>query len=299
MSFNRVLRPAAAAAGALAAVGLPGLASAQDGEQPLVLSFEGAIGMGDHASAYGEAKLGSGFDELDAYDDDVAFVGSIGLSRAIDDNWDWSLSVSKLGYSDNTANVPDAPFGLNNTISSNRSEANFTMGRGMKLGTADARFGFGLAYAKASSEKGLDIADQGGEFGLQNDLTTEFQGIGPRVTFDVQSAPISSNGKLSLIGGVEVNLLVGQYQQSKGLEAYGENQDVKFGAQDQADGNMLTAGVKLGVQYQANDRTSFRAGVRHDMTRMDETVLTGVESLSSVSVEDGRTSFFVGMNIGF
>lgn len=296
MSFNKVLVPTAAAAGAIGAAVFPGMASAQSADNPLVLSFEGAVGTGNHANASGEAKLGSGFD---AFGDDVAFVGSVGLSRSINQDWDWSISVSQLGYAENSVSSQGGSVAGSWTSDLSRSEVNFSFGHDMALGTAKARLGLGLAYAKASSEKGLDFVDlEGGEY-LTNNQKSDFQGIGPRVTFDVQSAPVSANGKLSVIGGVEVNLLAGQYEHSKGFEAYDGTNTTRFGAAGSDDGDMMTAGIKIGMQYDANENTSFRAGIRHDVTRMDQAELTGPSSIGPVSVQDNRTSFFVGMNVGF
>ncbi|WP_159082539.1 Lpg1974 family pore-forming outer membrane protein [Paragemmobacter aquarius] len=296
MSFNRVLAPTAAAAGAIGAAVFPGMALAQSTDSPLVLSFEGAVGTGDHANAYGEAKLGSGFD---AFQDDVAFVGSVGLSRSINQDWDWSLSVSQLGYADNTVSGGGGSTSASWTSDVSRSDVAFSFGRDIALGSAKARLGLGLAYAKASAEKGLDVADlESGDF-FRNNTNSDFQGIGPRVSFDVQSAPVSANGKLSVIGGVEVNLLAGQYEHSKGFEAYVDESPRQFDLAESAKGDMMTAGIKIGLQYDANENTSFRAGVRHDVTRMDQVQVTGPASIAPVSVEDGRTSFFVGMNVGF
>lgn len=296
MSFNKVLVPTAAAAGALGAAVFPGMASAQSADNPLVLSFEGAVGTGNHANAYGEAKLGSGFD---AFEDDVAFVGSVGLSRSINQDWDWSISVSQLGYADNTISSQGGSQRASWTSGVNRSDLNFTIGRDVALGSAKGRLGLGLAYAKASAEKGLDVIDVGNGNFFNSDLQSDFQGIGPRVSFDVQSAPVSANGKLSVIGGVEVNLLAGQYEHSKGFEAYDGTDTIQFGDSRSDNGDMMTAGLKIGLQYDANENTSFRAGIRHDVTRMDQAEVTGPSSVGPLSVEDNRTSFFVGMNVGF
>lgn len=294
MAVNNILRPAATVVGALSAVVVPTTVSAQGADQPLVLSFEGAAGVGNHSNAYGQAKLGNGFDELD---DDVAFVGSVGLSRSIDKNWDWSLSVSQLGYAENTSGDQSGSLNFNLANNSSRSEVDFTLGRKLTLGSATARLGVGLAYANASAEKGLDMSDLGSGY-LHDSLSSKFQGIGPRLSLDVKSAPVGANGKLSVIGGVEVSLLAGQYQHSKGFEAY-DGSPFAFDDNKTDKGNMLTAGVKLGVEFDANESTSFRAGVRHDITRMDQAALFDPDTVSYVPVEDGRTSFFVGMNVGF
>ncbi len=298
MSVNKVLFPTAALATALGATAFPAAVAAQGADNPLTLSFDGAVGTGNHANAYGEAKLGSGFNEFDG---DVAFVGSVGLSRAINDNWDWKVSVSKLGYADNSIGGSD---NLNSgfyTSGSDRTEAAVSFGRKLDIGPAKARLGLGLAYANAnaSTEKGVSaFINDNGYF--KSDFATEFQGIGPQVSLDLQSAPVAANGKLSVIGGVEVSLLAGQYQHSKGFEAYnGNDAPYQYDSATSTHGDMMTAGIKIGLQYDANENTVFRAGVRHDVTRMDHANLTDPVTVGSVSVQDDRTSFFVGMDVGF
>jgi hypothetical protein len=295
MAVNIVLKPTAAAMGLASASLFPILAHAQEAENPLVLTFEGAVGIGNHSNSYGQEKLGSGFDE---FDDDVAYVGSVGLSRAIRSDWDWSLSASQLAYTDNIISEGDDSIAGSFSSGSSRSEVSFTIGHNVDLGDAKVRLGLGLAYAKASAEKGLDLFDGGS--GFSNNIETEFQGVGPRASLDVQTAPISTNGKLSVIGGLEVNLLSGKYNHSKGFEAYdGIDSSGLIKTAATQDGEMLTAGVKLGLQLDLDQNTSIRAGVRHDITRMDRAALSGPLSLRPVTVEDNRTSFFVGVKVGF
>lgn len=295
MSANKILVPKSALLTALGATAFATSVSAQDTKNPLVLSFEGAVGTGDYANAYGEAKLGGGFNALD---DDVAFVGSVGLSRAINDNWDWSLSVSRLGYAENGANDGSDDIGASWTSASNRSEAVFSLDRDLALGSASARLGLGLAYAKASNEKGLDVVSNNSSV-FDSTTVTEFHGVGPNISLDVQSAPFLANDKLSVIGGIEASFLAGKYHHSKGLEAYDDDFPLQFAAQDSANGNMVTAGMKIGLQYIANESTAFRAGVRYDVTRMDNARASGSPTIDQVSVNDSRTSFFVGMDVSF
>jgi hypothetical protein len=297
MSVNKVLFPTAALATVLGATAFPVAVAAQGTDNPLTLSFDGVVGTGNHANAYGEAKLGSGFDQ---FDDDVFFVGSVGLSRSINGNWDWKLSVSKLGYTDNTISDFSGQNSSFFTSASGRTETAVSFGRHLDIGLDKARLGLGLAYANAnaSTEKGFSAFDNDGNY-INSDLATEFQGIGPQISLDLQSAPVTANGKLSVIGGVDVSLLAGQYQHSKGFEAYDGNSNQLFSENaTSAHGDMMTAGIMLGLQYDANENTFFRAGIRHDVTRMDQAAYYG-PTVDSVSVQDGRTSFFVGMDVSF
>ena len=295
MWLNKIV--SASAASAIAGI-VPAMSSAQTVDYPIVLSFEGVMGTGNQSEVYSaEVKLGNN----SKIEDDTAFVGSVGLSRAINEDWDWNLSVSQLYYAENAVSIVDVSDGsVSMTNNASRSEANFTLGRDVALGSAKGRLGLGLAYAKASAVKGLDF-NVGDAISVQSDLQTQFQGIGPRASFDLQSAPITHSGGLSVIGGIEMNLLAGKYEQSKGLDAYVfEDPPVDLVAVAQSEnGRLATAGIKFGVQYDANEKTSFRAGVRRDFTRMDRVALDGEFALQTVSVDDQRTSFFVGMNVSF
>ncbi len=297
MRLNKIV--VTSAASAIAGIA-PAMSSAQSVDYPMVLSFEGAMGTGNQSEVYSaETKLGSNPE----IEDDTAFVGSVGLSRAINKDWDWSLSVTQLHYAENALSIVDIDtVSLSMTGNASRSEANFTLGRDVALGSAKGRLGIGLAYAKASAEKGLD-STMNDVLLAQSDLRTEFQGGGPRASFDLQSAPITHNGGLSVIGGVEMNLLAGKYEHSKGLNAYldenpNDNLELFEGSLSE-NGRLATAGIKIGVQYDANEKTSFRAGVRRDFTRMNRVTSDGAVDLQTVSVDDQRTSFFVGMNVSF
>ena len=284
MWLTKVVIPSAA--GAVAAALAPGMALAETADQPFVLSFEGSVGAGNHSKAYTEAKVG----ESTGLEHDLAFVGSVGLSRSINDAWDWNVSVSHLGNTKNS--VAEGP--VSASFDSSRSEADFSFGRELALGSAKARLGLGLAYAKASAEKGLDVA-YNPDHQFADDMTTEFQGVGPHASFDVQSAPVAADGKLSVIGGVEMSLLAGKYEHSKGFEAYDGGDQYKYSASKSEDGRLMTAGIKIGLQYDANEKTSLHIGIRHDIARMDQVDA----DLGHVSVEDARTSLFAGMNVAF
>ena len=295
MWLNKIV--SASAASAIAGI-VPAMSSAQTVDYPIVLSFEGVMGTGNQSEVYSaEVKLGNN----SKIEDDTAFVGSVGLSRAINEDWDWNLSVSQLYYAENAVSIVDVSDGsVSMTNNASRSEANFTLGRDVALGSAKGRLGLGLAYAKASAVKGLDF-NVGDAISVQSDLQTQFQGIGPRASFDLQSAPITHSGGLSVIGGIEMNLLAGKYEKSKGLDAYvfEDLPDDLVAVAQSENGRLATAGIKFGVQYDANEKTSFRAGVRRDFTRMDRVALDGEFALQTVSVDDQRTSFFVGMNVSF
>ena len=295
MWLNKIV--SASAASAIAGI-VPAMSSAQTVDYPIVLSFEGVMGKGNQSEVYSaEVKLGNN----SKIEDDTAFVGSVGLSRAINEDWDWNLSVSQLHYAENAVSiVDDSDVSVSMTNNASRSEANFTLGRDVALGSAKGRLGLGLAYAKASAVEGLDF-NMDDAISVQSDLQTQFQGIGPRASFDLQSAPITHSGGLSVIGGIEMNLLAGKYEQSKGLDAYvfEDLPDDLVAVAQSENGRLATAGIKFGVQYDANEKTSFRAGVRWDFTRMDRVALDEALALQTVSVDDQRTSFFVGMNVSF
>ena len=123
MWLNKIV--SASAASAIAGI-VPAMSSAQTVDYPIVLSFEGVMGKGNQSEVYSaEVKLGNN----SKIEDDTAFVGSVGLSRAINEDWDWNLSVSQLYYAENAVSiVDDSDVSVSMTNNASRSEANFKCG---------------------------------------------------------------------------------------------------------------------------------------------------------------------------
>lgn len=262
------------------------------------------MGTGNHTNEFYKEKLDA--NDFDEFDSDSAFVGSVGASGAINDTWDWKLSVSRTEYFSNVLSEVDE-FGFGSVSNDNsRTDAGLTIGRSVELGPVNTRLGLGLAYANATSSVDKGFTDYT-FFSFESETETSFQGIGPRLSIDAETAPISPDGRLSIVGGADVSLLSGQYTHSKGISAY-TSLDVidslgSFGgsAKDTKDGELTTAGLYVGLKYAASDVTSFRFGLRRDVTimeRADEEFFFS-DDQETLTVRDDLNSVYIGMDIKF
>lgn len=300
MKKNLLIKPSTAALGVLGAAFMPVAASAQQADAGVTLSVDGAIGSGNYSNEMYREKLGTNdFDEVDS---DSAFVGSVGLSGAIDDTWDWKLSVSRTEYSSNVL-TDEYDYNFSYLSGDNsRTDAGLTFGRSVALGPVNTRLGLGLAYANAKSSSDKGVSYFGPVDDLEVETETSFQGIGPRVSIDAETAPISPDGRLSIVGGADVSLLSGQYTHSKGISAYDGEDSVGGSFRDTNNGELTTAGLYVGLKYAASDSTSFRFGLRRDVTIMERAI--GGEDFFSddqgmSTVRDDLNSVYIGMDIKF
>lgn len=293
MNRSLIIIPSTAALGALGAGVSP--ATAQDvGE--LTFSVDFGAGSGDFSNELYSEKFGAdGFDEFES---DRAFAGSVGLSGSFDTTWDWALSVSQTDFEANVFLVDDGGdiFSLNND-GGTHTQAGFTVGQTFRLGSSEARFGLGLAYANANSSSSYSETDDKGLNSVDFEVESEFQGIGSRMTLDVESAPISSDGRFTIVGGADVNYLAGQYTHSKGLNAFDDDEFSSDQVSVSEDGELLTAGAYVGIKYAVSDSTAVRFGVRRDMTSMETATIGGDDAASTV--RSGLTSAYIGMDVNF
>ena len=291
MYRSLIIIPSTAALGALGAGVSP--AAAQDvGE--LTFSVDFGAGSGDSSNELYSEKFGTdGFDEFES---DRAFAGSVGLSGSFGTTWDWALSVSQTDFEANVFLEEGGGdiFSLNND-GGTHTQAEFTVGQTFRLGSSEARFGLGLAYANANSSSSFS---QTSDKGLNSvDLESEFQSIGPRMTLDAESAPISSDGRFTIVGGADVNYLAGQYTHSKGLNAFDDDEFISNQVTVSEDGELLTAGAYVGIKYAVSDSTAVRFGVRRDMTSMERATIGGDDV--APTVRSGLTSAYIGMDVDF
>jgi hypothetical protein len=296
MNCNLIIVPSTAALGALGAVLSPAMAQAQDVDE-LTFSVDFGAGSGDFTKEHYSEKFGDdGFDEFGS---DKAFVGSVGLSGSFDATWDWALSLSHSSFAVNTFGEEEGPFGDSPTFNGDggtRTQAGFTVGQKFELGSAETRVGLGLAYTNANSSTSSSATNGKGLNGYDAELEHKFQGIGPRLTLDAESAPVSPNGRLTIVGGGDVNYLMGQYTHSKGLNAFDSENFSSNQESFSEDGEFLTAGAYVGIKYAVSDATAVRFGIRHDMTTM-EGILGPDEDTGTV--RSGLTSAYIGMDINF
>ena len=294
MKKNRLINPSKAALGVLGAAFMPVAASAQQADAGITLSVDGAIGTGNYTNEFYKEKLDA--NDFDEFDSDRAFVGSVGASGAINGTWDWKLSVSRTEYSSNVLSEVGEDFFGSGSNDNGRTDAGLTFGRSVALGPVNTRLGLGLAYANATSTADKGFTD--GLSSLESELETSFQGIGPRLSIDAETAPISPDGRLSIVGGADVSLLSGQYTHSKGISAYGEGPVGFPTLKETNDGELTTAGLYVGLKYAVSDATSFRFGLRRDVTimeRADEGFFS--DDQETLTVRDELNSVYIGMDI--
>lgn len=298
MKKNILINPSKAALGVLGAAFMPVAASAQQADAGVTFSVDGAMGTGNYSNEFYKEKLDA--NDFDEFDSDSAFVGSVGASGAINDTWDWKLSVSRTEYSSNVlSDLSEDDFEFVSNDNS-RTDAGLTIGQSVALGPVNTRLGLGLAYANATSSADKGITD--GPFNsFESETETSFQGIGPRLSIDAETAPISPDGRLSIVGGADVSLLSGQYTHSKGISAYDGEDSFVGTSRDTNDGELTTAGLYVGLKYAASDATSFRFGVRRDVTIMergdDDFFFSGDQE--TITVRDDLNSVYIGMDIKF
>ncbi|MDA9980249.1 hypothetical protein N9E38_02290 [Yoonia sp.] len=314
MKKNLLINPSKAALGVLGAAFMPVAASAQQADAGVTFSVDGAMGTGNYTNEFYKEKLDA--NDFDEFDSDSAFVGSVGASGAINDTWDWKLSVSRTEYSSNVlSEVAEDGFGSASNDNS-RTDAGLTIGRSVALGPVNTRLGLGLAYANATSSADIGLAyanatssaDKGFTDvpfdSFESETETSFQGIGPRLSIDAETAPISPDGRLSIVGGADVSLLSGQYTYSKGISAYDGEDSFGGSSKDTSDGELTTAGLYVGLKYAASDATSFRFGLRRDVTIMERADRADAEFFFSddqetLTVRDDLNSVYIGMDIKF
>ena len=296
MNCNLIIVPSTAALGALGAVFSPATAQAQDVDK-LTFSVDFGAGSGGFTNEhYSEKYSDDGFDEFGS---DKAFVGSVGLSGSFDATWDWALSLSHSSFEINTFEDEDGESGDRfsaNGDGGTRTQAGFTVGQKFELGSAETRVGLGLAYTNANSSTSLSQTDGKGLNGFDAEFESKFQGIGPRLTLDAESAPVSPNGRITIVGGADVNYLMGQYTHTKGLNAFDSGNSFSNQESFSEDGELLTAGAYVGIKYAVSDATAVRFGIRHDMTAMDSLFGPGDDT---GTVRSGLTSAYIGMDINF
>jgi hypothetical protein len=301
MTKSKQISPSKLALGMIGAAMVPAAATAEETGAGITLSFDAGIGTGDASNRIFQNKLGT--DDFNEFSTDTAFVGSVGASGAINNTWDWKLSVSRTEYTNNVLSTDDVFDSSYASMKAEKSSAayNATVGRSFETAGASSRLGLGLAYGSSTetADKGVfyDGSEADDGYFAETGYETTFQGIGPRLTFDVESAPVSKNGRLSLIGGADVNVLYGKYTESGGINAYADDGAGDFllvSGSERTSGSMVTAGLYLGAKYQVSDVSAVRFGLRHDVSKAD------IDSnVISDRYDDSLTSAFIGLDVKF
>ncbi|MCX8227463.1 MAG: hypothetical protein OTI35_15415 [Sulfitobacter sp.] len=296
MKSNLLAKPSKAALGVLAATLVPVTANAQDFGTGITLSFDAGVGSSDMTKQYYDEKLGNeDFDDTD-FDNDSAFIGSVALSGALINAWDWKISVSRAQYSENSATLSDyfeEDGNLDLDTVNTRTEVGASVGRSFELGAVNARIGLGLAYANATTTAEKGFPDDFGGPG-DREMELEFRGLGGRISLDAESMPLTADGRLSAIGGAEANLYSGEYA----LKATTGEDGLRRGPIQEFDGDFTTAGIYVGLKYALNDTTAVRFGLRQDIATM-EMPNPENEEIDNNDERSSMSSAFIGIDIKF
>jgi hypothetical protein len=279
--------------GAAAAVLPAGAALAQDmnaGMDGMTLTIEGGAADAEYMENMFEGKGGAGY-----LPNNKGFYGSVAISKAINDTWDWRLSASTLSLKPARTGVNSSYFetDLDGTIATADAGRNYTLGK-TKL-----RLGVGIMAARYSdsSELYLDPADTMGK-GVQFDNEATYRGFGPRLSADV-SHPVSKDGRLSLIGGASVGKTFGSFD--TGFSVFVQDPpdpDLSIDKYGDLDGSALIKSAYLGMSYQHSDRLSLSAGIRQDRFDGDLDGSGGFDVGIAGSTATTNT-VFAGMSIQF
>lgn len=269
--FQDLTTSASIGATALMAAMPAGLAHAQE---TMSITIDGGASSSDFSELFFEQKGGSDF-EIGA---DNGFFGSVAVSQKISDAWDWRVSGSLLGFSENTVRSDDQENSLTQRLTAVTADGD--IGRHLVMGQTQLRVGFGLLTTRY---------DQSSDFGdgkISFDTSIEYRGTGPKVSLDLVH-PVSPDDRLSLIGGASLAATSGEFA----LSASSEGTSV--------DGSALLSAAYVGVSVQRNESTEFRAGLRLDKFDSDVEGEGEGESFGIAGGNVSTTTAFVGLRISF
>lgn len=273
---------------------------AQEAERAFTLSFDASIAA---TSPLYEGNDGILADDQTFDADGRAVSGSISLGRVMNDDWDWELSVARNSY-DGDEGAVAGHGSLNETaeVGFETSSIDLTYGRLSKLGGATSRVGMGIAYLQAEANQGFAFTS-GADGTLDRTLTSTFNGVGPRFEFDFQSAAITENDRMSVIGGFGLSLLAGEYthtsdETASGLTTLSQGIAATTNGtrrmSETENGMMVEAGIHIGLQYEISEVTTLRTGLRQSVSSIELAEHSGF-----VETDLTATSFYFGMDFNF
>lgn len=286
------VRPIALGTAAVSAA-LPGAAAAQSeaisSANPSA-NFQITVDAGAAYSQFSDDTASESQGKYGEPGRDTGFYGSIRASRAINNNWDWSVGATHLGFGLNDSEInrfgDDFEFGGAMSVST----LDFDVGRSWQVGSGTVRLGLGLQGGKMDQKFKYIISDK---FGNSSDYSAEtsFEGVGPKfvASFDQR---LKAQSPFTIFGSLSASSLSGDFTTDKG-----------FITSEQTDnGHLNTGTLILGLGYQQNESTTFRFGVR-----ADEITMVGMDNQSIFFNEDDRIidksvttqTAFVGVDVKF
>ncbi len=294
-----------ASVGALAISSLiPSVASAQqagaiipEGPKDMTLSFEGGAAFSDFTSDFfaGEEKFGS-------FDDDLGLYGSIAFSKSVQNDWDWRVSASHLGFPNNSSfeAFVDGEFDVTTSASGkfNATTVDFDMGRNWRRGQTDTRLGFGLVGGRVNQtfDKGFTVSNCCDVFGTDGSFDSSFLGFGPKLSASI-SHRVQPRSPFRLIAGASVAPMVGNYTHEKGFSIFDEVDLFSDSISETDRGTLLMTSAFIGMAYDFSEDSSLRVGIRADhFDSGDVDTFFGSDGLFEDTL---ATTAFVGVDIKF
>jgi opacity protein-like surface antigen len=265
-SSTKIAAMVAAGAGT---AGMP--VAAQDTPEKLDLGvtvkIEGGAVAADYADKLGlaETVLTDAFGANNVTSSSgIGVYGSVGVSRAFDQNWDWSVSASGYHVPDKvvSGSIPASSATVSADAGAWSSMIDMDIGRNWEIKNAKVRMGVGVEQARAYQNKG---------FGLEQDIAPTapatghvtvgrtFSGLGPRISASV-SQPINAAGTLSVIGNMGIASLHG----SSNLiaSASGNFLASTILSQSSVDASVMSYSGMIGLAYDVSPTMQVSGGYR-------------------------------------
>jgi hypothetical protein len=287
------VRPIALGTAAVSAA-LPGVAAAQSeaisSANPSA-NFQITVDAGAAYSQFSDDLVSETQGKYGEPGRDSGFYGSIKASRAINNNWDWSVGATYLGFGSNNSSRSDLFFTFDFDSALSASTLDFDVGRSWQIGAGNVRIGLGLRGGQMDQKFNHSATDKFGN-SVTYPSDTSFEGFGPKleVSFDQRLKPQSP---FTIFGSLGASSLSGDFTTDKGF----------LGGGKQSDKGQLNIGtLVLGMGYQQDESTTFRFGLR-----ADEFTMVGMDNVGANSFYDdwvadenvSATTAFVGVDVKF
>ncbi len=272
------------------AVGAASMASASsvafaDGEK-MNFSVEGGV----TSSEFSRDKLGAPADVMDS---DIGLYGSVGVVRDIQPGWDWSASASSLNFVPNVETEEDEDDVASYSHEFDAGFVDFDIGRNYDAAGAQFRIGLGIEALSTTQEKGFSANTDDGDVFLDSDISSSFVGLGPQVSAE-GSMEVRQGSPLSIYGRASAALTRGVLTVDKGLIGIANDFD-DIGGNITVDEttNVFHGALDVGIEYEVNESTAFRAGIRRDIFRSDS------DDLGDLFDDVTSDTAYVGVSVSF
>ena len=279
--------------GSMPAAAQAGETSVKPDGMPKQLTFgvEGAVTFAD----FTQDKLGGGPD--DGIDGDIGYFGALSVSRGISKEWDWRLSASHTGFSDNTLSIDEDPYYVSFAGAFRASMIDFDIGKSWETGRTTTRLGVGLSGGNINQAMDKGFVENTYPSFINFDGDLGFAGIGPRLSADISHRIGNDSSGFRVIAGASISPMYGKFTSDKGISGYDGDADVPIGPvsfKESDNGGVVASSAYLGLAYDASADTTFKFGLRAN--RYDD---FGTDELGFINGAVSTRSAFVGMDVKF